>query len=98
MVPFRITIESTGLVRSTSAGFVRPKRHRLSRATVASLSALVRHAFASGVRSRQCAGTNPDVGSDFVQAAGRTVTVHGTCEPSFTKLWEALAHAVRLST
>lgn len=96
MVPFRITIEPTGRVLSTSGSFVRPERRRLSRATVASLSALVRQGFASGMRSRQCAGTNPDVGSDFVRAAGRIVTVHGSCEPRFTKLWNALARAVKL--
>jgi hypothetical protein len=97
MVPFQVTIEPTGRVRSTSAtSFIWPTRHRLSRAKVASLSALIRHAFAFGVSSRQCAGTNPDVGSDFIRATGRTVTVHGSCEPRFTKLWEALAQAVDL--
>jgi len=99
MVPFQVTIEPTGRVRSTiAARFIRPERHRLPQATVASLSALVRHAFASGVRSRQCGATNPDVGSDFIRAAGHTVTVHGSCEPRFTKLWDALARAVRLKT
>lgn len=97
IVPFQVTIEPTGRVRSTSGGLVRPERHRLSHATVASLSALVRQAFAAGVRSRQCAGTNPDAGSDFIRAAGRTATVHGTCEPRFTKLWKTLARAVNLT-
>jgi hypothetical protein len=96
-LPFQITIGPTGSVRSTGASsFIRPERHHLSQATVASLSALVRDAFASGVSSRQCSGTNPDVGSDFIRAARRSVTVHGSCEPRFTKLWDALARAVRL--
>ena len=94
MVPWQVTIEPTGRVRSTS--FMRPRRRRLSQAKVASLSRLVRHAFASGVRSRLCAGVNPDVGSDFIHAAGRTVSVHGNCEPRFTKLWDSLAQAVGL--
>lgn len=94
MVPYRITIEPAGRVRST--GFVRPRRRRLTQARVVSLSRLVRHAFAGGVGSRLCAGTNPDVGSEFIRAAGRTVSVHGGCEPRFTKLWDTLAQAVGL--
>jgi len=93
MVPWQVTIERTGRVRSTS---FRPTRRRLTRAKVATLSRLVRHAFAAGLRSRECAGTNPDVGSDFIDALGRTVRVHGSCEPRFSKLWETLAGAVGL--
>jgi hypothetical protein len=94
MVPYQVTIEPTGRVRTT--GPFRPQRKRLSLAKVASLSRLVRHDFASGVRSRQCSGTLPDVGSGFIRAAGRTVTVHGSCERRFTQLWDALAKAVGL--
>jgi hypothetical protein len=94
VVPWQVTIERTGRVRAT--GDIRPVRRRLSQTKVASLSRLVRHAFASGVRSRQCAGTNPDFGSDFIRAGGRTVTVHGGCEPGFTRLWKVLARAVGL--
>lgn len=97
MAPFQITIDARGDVRASSTtNFMQPKRHHLSEATISSLSALVRHAFASGVRSRQCAGRNPDVGSDFVRALGRTVVVHGRCEPRFTQLWNALVRAVGL--
>ena len=94
IVPWQVTIEPTGRIRST--GLVRPRRRRLSQAKVASLTRLVRHAFASGVRSGLCAGVNPDVGSDFIRAAGRTVRVHGNCEPRFTRLWDTLARAVGL--
>jgi|SRR5579862_8683899 len=94
IVPYQVTIEPTGRVRVI--GSIRPKRRRVSRAKVASLSRLARHAFASGLSSRLCAGTNPDVGSDFIRAAGRTVRVHGGCEPRFTKLWDTLAQAVGL--
>ena len=38
----------------------------------------------------------PDVGSDFIQAYGRIVRVHGSCEPRFHRLWDALAQAVGL--
>jgi hypothetical protein len=92
IVPFQVTIEPTGRVRAT--GTVQPRRRRLSHAKVVSLSRLVRHAFAIGLRSRQCAGTNPDVGSDFIRAVGRTVRVHGSCEPRFHRLWNTLAQAV----
>ena len=95
MVPFQVTIERTGRVRATYP--IRPQRRRLTQAKVASLSRLVRHAFATGLRSRQCPGTNPDVGSDYIRALGRTVRVHGSCEPRFTKLWDTLAHAVGLN-
>jgi len=94
MVPFQVTIEPTGRVRAT--GSIRPKRRQLSRTKVASLSGLVRHEFATGLKSRECRGANPDVGSDFIHAAGRTVSVHGTCEPRFQRLWNTLAAAVGL--
>ena len=94
MVPFQIAIESTGRVRSS--GVTQPKRHRLTIAKVASLSHLVQQEFASGLESRRCAGTNPDLGSDFIRALGRTVTVHGSCEPRFHRLWNTLAAAVGL--
>lgn len=94
IVPFQITIEPTGRIRSTSP--MRLRRRRLSQAKVASLSRLVRHGFASGLRSRLCAGVNPDIGSDYIRALGRTVMVHGSCVPRFTKLWDTLAQAVGL--
>jgi hypothetical protein len=94
MVPFQVTIEPTGRVRSS--GPLAPKIRHLSHAKVVSLSRLVREDFASGLKSRLCPGTNPDVGSDFIQAYGRTVRVHGSCEPRFHRLWDTLARAVGL--
>jgi hypothetical protein len=95
MVPWQVTIEPTGRVRVS--GVMQPKRRRLSRAKVVSLSRLVRADFAAGLKSRLCAGTNPDIGSDFIRAYGRTVRVHGSCEPRFHRLWNTLAQAVGLS-
>lgn len=92
MVPWQVTIEPTGRVRAS--GDVRPTRRRLSHARVVTLSRLVRHGFASGLKSRLCPGTLPDIGSDFIHAAGRTVRVHGGCEPRFHRLWNTLARAV----
>jgi hypothetical protein len=94
IAPFRVTIEPNGRVHHT--GFTKPRRRRLSRAKAASLSRLVRQEFAGGLANRRCPGTNPDIGAGFIRASGRTVTVHGTCEPSFTKLWDTLAQAVGL--
>ena len=94
MVPYQVTIEPTGRVRSSGA--LRPRVRQLSHAKVVSLSRLVRQDFAAGLKSRLCPGTNPDIGSDFVAAYGRTVRVHGGCEPRFTKLWGTLARAVGL--
>jgi hypothetical protein len=94
LVPWQVTIEPTGRVRAS--GVMQPKRRRLSRAKVVSLSRLVRADFASGLKSRLCPGANPDVGFDFIRADGRTVTVHGSCEPRFHRLWNTLAQAVGL--
>jgi hypothetical protein len=94
LVPYQVTIEPTGRIRST--GPLRPRVRRLSHAKVVSLSRLVRQDFAAGLKSRLCPGTNPDVGSEFIHAYGRTVRVHGSCEPHFHRLWDTLAQAVGL--
>jgi hypothetical protein len=94
LMAYQVTIESTGRVHSS--GPVKPSVRQLSHAKVVSLARLVRSGFAAGVKSRLCPGTNPDIGSDFIRAYGRTVRVHGGCEPRFTHLWDLLAHAVGL--
>ena len=93
LAAYQVTIEPTGRIRSSQ---VRTKYHVLSRAKVVSLSRLVRASFASGLKSRICPGTNPDFGSKFIQAYGRTVRVRGSCEPRFHRLWDTLAQAVGL--
>jgi hypothetical protein len=92
IVPFQVAIGPTGRVRA-SGGVLDVRRRQLPQAKVVSLSRLVRHELPA-LKSRQCAGTLPDVGSDFVQALGRTVRVHGSCEPRFHRLWNTLARAV----
>ena len=91
LAPFRATIEPSGQLEYT--GLPKPRRTHVSRAKAASLSRLVQAAFAGGLKSRRCPGTNPDIVSGFIRVSGRTVTVHGSCEPGFTKLWDELAHA-----
>jgi hypothetical protein len=93
-VPYEVTIEPTG--RILHRGPMVPSRHRLSRSETALLFRRVRTSFAAGLASRQCVGTNPDIGSGFIHAFSRTVRVHGACEPAFTKLFNALARAVGL--
>ena len=93
MVPSQVTVEPTGRVRSS--GPLKPTRRQLTHAHVVSLSRLVRDDL-PGLKSRLCPGTNPDVGSDFIHAYGRTVRVHGSCEPRFHRLWDTLAKAVGL--
>jgi hypothetical protein len=93
MVPSQVTIEPTGRVRAN--GPLKPTRRQLTHAKVVSLSRLVRQDL-PGLKSRLCPGTNPDVGSDFIHAYGRTVRVHGSCEPRFHRLWDTLAKAVGL--
>jgi hypothetical protein len=95
-VPFRVTIEPSGRVRWHRAGTTRRPRRRLSHAEVVSLSRRVRADFATGLKSRQCPGVNPDFASHFIRATGRTVTVHGNCERRFNRLWVTLARAVGL--
>lgn len=94
IAPFSVTIEPTGRVRWH--GITQRPRRRLSQAKVVALSRLVRADFAAGLKSRLCPGVNPDFASHFIRATGRTVTVHGNCEPRFNRLWAILARAVGL--
>jgi hypothetical protein len=94
LAPYQVTIGPNGQIGYT--GHPKPWRRRLSRARAAALSRLVRQGFAGGLTSRQCPGTNPDFAAGFIRASGRTITVHGSCEPGFTKLWDMLARAVFL--
>jgi hypothetical protein len=94
MIPFQVVVSANGAVRSGGSRSV--SRKHLSRRTVLALDRRVRAGFRSGVKSRRCPNTLPDVGSDFIRLGQRTVTVHGGCEPRFRKLWNALAAAVGL--
>lgn len=94
MVPFQVTIEPTGRIHAS--GQLEPARRQLSHAKIVSLSRLVHEDFSAGLKSRLCPGTNPDVGSEFIHAYGRTVRVHGGCEPRFSRLWATLAKAAGL--
>jgi hypothetical protein len=90
LMPFHVTIGTDGSVRASG----RPvEKKQLSNAT---LRRLQRDARLKGLSSRNCPGTLPDVGSNFIRRNSRTVTVHGSCERRFQRIWNALAAAVDL--
>jgi hypothetical protein len=95
IVPYTVTIARDGTVTTDGSPPVAPKS--LTSDEDAKLSGLVRDAFGS-LKSRQCPGTFPDEASQFITAMGKTVTVRGTCEPGFTKLWNSLTNALGLNT
>lgn len=83
--------------RVTVSGPVQVGRTRLTRAQLgglAKLAAAVR--FGTLPKSTSCTGTLPDVAGTFARVGARTVLVHGDCVPRFTRLWKALAGAVKL--
>jgi hypothetical protein len=85
LAPFYYVIYPDGGVSTTGDAATAA----ITSAEVVKLSGLVRAAF-PGLKSEQCPGTLPDVSSMYITALGKTVTVHGTCEPGFTKLWNEL--------
>lgn len=90
MLPFRVAIGPGGDVHAHGR---RVARRHLSRATVRRLERDVQRAH---LRSRRCPGVLPDVGAGFIRVGSRRTTVHGTCEPRFTRVWNELARAVGL--
>jgi hypothetical protein len=93
MIPFAATIDRAGTVQT--AGFLPGAvvAKTVSRAQEKTLSGLVREAI-GGLKDEQCSDSFPDESGKFITALGKTVTVRGTCEPSFTKLWNELANAI----
>jgi hypothetical protein len=77
-----------------TGGSIRPQRFDLevngmNPPVVLSLDRQVRAVW-SGLDSRQCTGTLPDVATEYIRFEGRTVRVHGNCESAFTRLWNTL--------
>ena len=86
IAPYRVSIKPDGTVRGAGHRQIPPARVRR-------LQQEIEQAHLS---SRRCNGTLPDVASRYIRAGGRTVTVHGTCDPSFQRVWDDLAQAVGL--
>jgi hypothetical protein len=92
--PFTVAVAATGAVRVT--GPVTIGRTRL---TTTQLAAIARATQAVDFSARQvlCPNTLPDVAATFVQVGARRLVVHGNCDLHYTKLWNALTAAVKLS-
>jgi hypothetical protein len=99
IIPFTVKVGRDG--RVTATGTSQPAVRAVSAPV---RSALVQLAQAEGFFTMSttvlCAGTNPDVASQFVTVSAggktRTVTVHGGCRPAFTQLWAVLNAVVGL--
>jgi len=91
MVPYRVSIEPNGSVRVTGSGLA--SRRHVTPARVRNLQREIQQAHLGG---RRCAGVLPDVASRYIRLGGRTVTVHGTCDQRFQRVWNDLLRGVAL--
>jgi hypothetical protein len=95
--PFTVTISNDGVVRSTGAVTVGTKK--LTRLQIAVLNRVAAaNGFGAMPPATNCAGTLPDVAATYVRVGPRRVQVHGACVPAYRRVWNALSHAVKLST
>jgi hypothetical protein len=90
IAPFTIEISRSGAIVESSGTLALTKKHVASAVMLA-----VQQGFAA-VRTRQCAGTLPDVASRFIKVGARQKTVHGGCDAGFDQLWGKLTSAVGL--
>ena len=95
IMPYAITIARDGTVITKGNPPVKPPTS-LTSAQVETLSKLVRNGMGK-LTNLQCAHTFADAASNFITALGKTVVVHGDCEPGFTKLFYALTNALHLN-
>jgi len=94
MVPYAVTYSASGAVLATGRSGI--DLSPLSSAQDQRLSSLVQNGL-DKLKSESCPGTFPDESALFITALGKTITVRGSCEPGFTKLWNALAKSRGLS-
>jgi hypothetical protein len=90
VVPWTVVIHRDGVVTTRRSTHMTVD---LSTAKRATLFRDVLEAFASGLRSRRCPGTLPDIATRYIRAGHHVARVHGACEPEFTKLWNELVRA-----
>jgi hypothetical protein len=94
--PYTVRIANSGAV--TVDGPVLVGRRQLTPAQIGRLNLeAVEIQFDRLPKARSCAGALPDIAYTFIRVGARTVRVRGTCVPGYTRLWQALARAVRLS-
>jgi hypothetical protein len=87
--PYRISIQPNGSVRGRG-------RTVLAQIRAARVRALRREIQQAHLSSRRCAGVLPDVASRYIRVGRRTITVHGSCESGFDRVWNDLAEALNL--
>jgi hypothetical protein len=88
--PYRITIQPNGSVQASRGWRV---RKQILPAKARRLRNEIRNAH---LTTRLCAGTLPDFATNYIRLGGRTVRVHGRCEPRFTHVYDDLVAAVKL--
>jgi hypothetical protein len=95
--PYAVVVSTSGAV--TTSGPVKVGLTKLSSRQLRSLARTVAAAgFSTLPATTVCLGTLPDFASSWVEAGAQKVSVRGSCSPRFTRVWKALAGAVRLST
>jgi hypothetical protein len=94
--PYTVAISTSGAV--TTSGPVKVGRTRLTARQLRSLANTVAAAgFSTLPATTFCLGTLPDFASGWVAVGTQKVSVRGSCSPRFTRVWKALAGAVRVS-
>jgi hypothetical protein len=91
MVPYRVSIQPNGNVLTTGSGLT--SRRNITSARVRSLQREIQQAH---LASRRCAGVLPDVAGRYIRLGGRMVTVQGTCDQGFERVWNDLVRDVAL--
>jgi hypothetical protein len=96
IMPFTVTIAAGGRVHAQ--GPVHVGRRTLTHAQLVALAKLAAQVrFSTLPPTTNCPGTLPDVSATFVRVGVRTVRVHGDCVSRFTRIWNALSAAVKLT-
>jgi hypothetical protein len=91
IAPYQVTIQPNGSVRITGSG--RKSRRHITSARVRNLQREIEQAH---LASRRCPGVLPDVAGQYIRLGDRMVTVHGTCEQGFQRVWNDLLRRVAL--
>jgi hypothetical protein len=97
IIPFTVSIENNGRVHVS--GPVAVERKKLTLIEVANLNRVVATNGFERLRPKnECPNALPDVAWTFVRVGPLRVKVHGDCLARYQRVYNALAHAVRLKT
>jgi len=86
---YGVTIRSDGSVRTTGS-----PPHVRRQIAVGSVRRLRNEIQGAHLVSRRCPRVLPDFATHYIRLGGRTVSVHGTCEARFQRVWNDLWRAV----